>query len=275
MRLYSLFILALLLSNITSSQVREEWFPSGLNIRPFEANMLEPKAGFSDMPGVNRVRLDISTSHDFYKKEDGNTALSFGGDLFTYTRLRSESNFHFPVETIDYMFGINSGYKVTNGRNEYGVRLRLSHISAHLVDGKYDSNLKNWRDGSSPIVYSREFIELMPYYRYRGFRAYIGLTYLFHVTPTDIGKDIYQAGFDYYMTWANTGIFVPYIAYDFKLNKIDTYVGNNIFTAGLKFGNTFGRGLSVAYTYISGRSIHGEYYNSYENYSSIGINLDF
>jgi hypothetical protein len=274
MRFYYLLYIALLFSGLALSQDKEEWFPTGLNIKPFEANMLEPKAGFLFMPWVDRLRLDISTSRDFYKKESGNTSLSFGGDLFTYTRLRSESNFHFPVETIDYMFGLNSGYKVVKRRSEYGIRLRLSHISAHLVDGKYDSKVMSW-SGVTPIVYSREFIELMPYYRFRGIRMYAGFTYLFHVTPTNIGKEIYQLGFDYNMNWIRTGIFVPYVAYDFKLNKIDAYAGNNIFTAGIKFGKVFGNGLSVAYSYFSGRSIQGEYYYMNENYSAIGFNLDF
>ena len=274
MRSFSLLFLMLILSCITMGQVKEEWFPSELNIKPFEANMLEPKAGFSFM-SENRLRLDISNSQDFYKKENGNATLSFGGDLFTFTRLRSESDFHFPVEAIDYLFGFNGGYKVVNEADEYGFRLRLSHISAHFVDGKYDSKIQNWNDGDSPRVYSREFIELFPFYKYKGLRTYIGLTYLFHVTPKNIGKEIYQLGFDYYMNWINTGIFVPYIAYDFKLNKIDTFVGNNIFTAGIKFGKAFGKGISVAYSYFSGLSVQGEYYDRKESYSAIGINLDF
>ena len=274
MRSCVLLFITLLLPCSTMAQVKEEWFPSGLNIKPFEANMLEPKAGFSFM-SENKLRLDISTSQDFYKKEDGNSALSFGGDFFTFTRLRSESNLHFPVETIDYLFGFNCGYKIINQVDEYGFRLRLSHISAHFVDGKYDSQIQNWSDGDSPRVYSREFIELFPFYKYKGFRTYVGLTYLFHVTPKNIGKGIYQLGFDYYMNWINTGIFIPYIAYDFKLNKIDTFVSNNIFTAGIKFGKAFGKGISVAYSYYSGLSVQGEYYDRMENYSAIGINLDF
>ena len=274
MRSISLLFLTLILSCITMAQVKEEWFPSGLNIKPFEANMLEPKAGFSVMSD-HRLRLDISTSQDFYKKESVNTAFSFGGDLFTYTRLRSENDFKFPVEAIDYLFGFNAGYKVLVKNDEYGFRLRLSHISAHFVDGKYDSKIQNWSNGDSPRVYSREFIEFIPYSRYKGFRIYGGITYLFHVTPKNIGKEIYQLGFDYYMNWLNTGIFVPYIAYDFKLNKIDSFIGNNIFTGGLKFGNAFGKGISLSYSYFAGMSVQGEYFDRKETYSAIGINLDF
>jgi Protein of unknown function (DUF1207) len=272
MRYISLLVLTFL-SSIAIAQIKEEWFPSGLNIKPFVANMLEPKAGFDVMSG-NKLRLDISTSQDFYLKETENTALSFGGDLFTYTRLRSEKDFKFPVEAIDYLFGFNTGYKVIGKNDEYGFRLRLSHISAHFVDGKYNSQIQSWSNGDSPRVYSREYFEFMPYSSYKGFRIYGGITYLFHVTPKNIGKEIYQLGFDYYINPLNTGIFVPYIAYDFKLNKINAFEGNNIFTAGIKFGKTFGKGISLAYSYFSGRSIQGEYYDKNESYSAIGINLD-
>jgi len=274
MRTFFLLFLMSILSGITVAQVKEEWFPSGLNIKPFEANMLEPKAGFSLMSD-NKVRLDISTSQDFYKSENNNSAFSFGGDLFTFTRLRSESGFKFPVEAIDYLFGFNTGYKVFHQDDEYGYRLRLSHISAHFVDGKYDSKTQSWSNGDSSRVYSREFLEFITYSRYKGCRIYGGLTYLFHVAPKNIGKGIYQLGFDYYMNWMYSGIFVPYIAYDFKLSKVNTYVGNNIFTAGIKFGKAFGKGISVAYSYFSGLSVQGEYYDRRESYSAIGINLGF
>ena len=267
-------IISLILLNTASAQVKEEWFPSGLTIKPFEANFLEPKQGFSFMQGESKLRLDISTSEDIFRKEDGNSTFSFGGDLFTFTRLRAENDFHFPVEAIDYLFGFNGGYKITNENDEYGFRLRFSHISAHLVDGDFDNTIMNWRAGDQSRVYSREFLELMPYYKYKDLRTYVGLTYLVHVIPNTIGRGIYQAGFEYYMNWIKSPIFVPYVAYDFKLDKIGSYTGNNIFTAGIKLGKPFEKGFTLAYSYFSGKSVQGEYYDRNESYSTLGFNLD-
>lgn len=304
------------------------WFPDKLNIQPFTANFLEPKLGFAFHNGTDNVRLDISNSRDiyydyeltissgidphyFYENETVkfekyfNKHFSVGADLFTYTRLRREDEFHFPVETIDYLFGLNAGYKVVAreilptriskmyvrgaGTNdsidvieprqgkifyEYGIRFRLSHISAHLVDGKYDNNIRNWRDGDIQRVYSREFIELFPYFKIHDLRVYAGLTYLIHVTPKGLGKDIYQIGFDYFAEDAISNLISPYIAYDFKLNHINKYTGNNILTAGIKFGNGRGSGCSLQYSYISGKSIHGEYFDKNESYSTLGFNID-
>lgn len=315
------------------------WFPEDLNIQPFTANFLEPKLGFAFHNGSDNLRLDISNSRDIYRwydltnsrgidriYENGiyksdipidsneylNKEFSIGADLFTYTRLRREDEFHFPVETIDYLFGLNAGYKVIvreilpsrfykipvnhdsmevagscQGKiyYEYGIRFRLSHISAHLVDGKYDYKIDNWRDGDKPRVFSKEFIELFPYFKIHDLRVYAGLTYLFHVTPKEIGKDAYQIGFDYFIG-GEGNIFYPFlpfdikpfVAYDFKLNHIDKYSGNNIITIGIKFtswtGNARGSGCSLQYSYMSGKSIHGEYFDRNENYSTIGFNID-
>ena len=223
----------------------------------------------------NRLRLDIGTSKDIYKMNSENETISFGADVFTFTRLRSQNGFKFPVETVDYLFGINAGYKTVNGNDEYGLRFRFSHISAHLVDGRYDNNRNEWLDGRKPITFSKEFLEFFPYYRLQGFRVYAGLTYIIHILPGTINKGIYQLGFDYFILPLSLESVTPFVAYDFKLNGVnDVYSGNNIAKIGVKFGDPFASGFSILFSYISGRSIHGELYNINENYANIGFNLD-
>lgn len=257
------------------AQTKVELFPDDLLIQPYTANMLEPKLGFLFQIGDNELRLDIGNSIDVARIDFSESeSLSFGADLFTYTLLRGETDFHFPVDAVDYLFGLNAGYKNTKGDIQYGGRLRLSHISAHFVDGHFDSNKQQWRDGQVPRVYSREFFELMPYVKWDQFRVYVGLTYLIHVTPTEIGKDIYQIGFDYFWEDIITEYLTPFIAYDFKLENIESYTGNNSISAGIKFGKPDGKGLSLYFNYYSGKSIHGEYYDFNKEYSAIGINLD-
>lgn len=274
MRLILIIFFIINFSSNIFSQCSEIWFPSELNIQPFTANFIEPKAGFSYLLGEKEIRLDIGTTSDIYHFKNNNKIFSFGADLFTYTRLRGESEFHFPVDAIDYLFGINAGYKIIDHKNEYGFRFRLSHISAHFVDGHFDNSIKDWRDGKFPRVYSREFIELFPFYRINDFRVYLGLTFLFHTTHKNVGKGIYQAGFDYYITNFSNKIFTPFIAYDFKLNNIDKFFGNNIFCAGIKFGNFKEKGFSIIFSYFSGKSIHGQYFDENENYTTFGFNMD-
>jgi hypothetical protein len=272
MNIFFVFALILLLNSNLSSQTGE-WFPTELNIQPFTANFLEPKAGFAYHLGKSQLRLDIGTSSDIYRNHSDQKIFSFGADLFTYTRLRGEKEFHFPVETIDYLFGINAGYKITNSAAEYGVRFRLSHISAHLVDGQFDTGTQDWRNGRKPQVFSKEFIEIFPYYMFCGLRVYGGFTYLLHVSPGKIGKDIYQLGLDYYLI-NFCRYFTPFAAYDFKISKIEKYSGSSIVSAGIKFGNYDAKGVSILFSYFSGKSIHGEYFDISESYSTLGLNMD-
>ncbi len=268
-------LILLIFSSVSFAQVDTEFFPSELNIQPFTANFLEPKAGFLISTDNNKLRLDISSSRDLIHWKDKNSVISIGADVFTFTRLRSSEDFKFPVETIDYLFGLNAGYKIHFAKEkEIGLRFRLSHISTHLVDGQYDAQNQKWREGREPFVFSKEFIELFPYYRFNTFRVYSGFTYIFHIVPGDIKKFNLQLGFDYFATQFGNDFITPFLAYDFKFAGDTKYIGNNIISAGLKFGKWNQRGFSLYYTYISGKSIHGEYYDVYENYSSIGFNFE-
>jgi hypothetical protein len=257
------------------AQTTSEWFPADLNIQPFVAHFLEPKTGFQYLFEPEKVRIDIGASQDIIHWTDENNFYSLGADFFTYTRARSEADFKFPVETIDYLFGISGGYKHKSENNEWGARLRFSHISAHLVDGYYDSETQNWLNDYQPFVYSKEFFELIGYYKLYSVRVYGSLTYNVHIVPTDINKGIYGAGFDYYAVQLNIPAFTPYIGYDFEICGIgDSYFGNNIVKAGIKFGQPESRGFSIFTSYYSGKSVHGEFYDINENYFTIGINLD-
>ncbi len=271
-----IYLISVLIFFTTSifAQTKKEWFPAGLNIQPFTANLLEARDGASYLLNQKKLSLDIGTSADIYRINYGNSVLSFGGDLFTFTRLRSENDFRFPVETIDYFFGVNSGYKIIDGIRQYGFRFRLSHISAHLVDGRYNASSNTWLANLKPFIYSREFVELFPFYKINSFRVYAGLTYLFHVIPKNIGRGIYQVGFDYYLPSFISKKISPFIADDFKLSSINKYFGNNIICAGIKFGKYDSRGFSIRLSYYSGKSIHGELFLLTENYATVGISLD-
>jgi hypothetical protein len=223
---------------------------------------------------VDKVRLDIGSSTDIVHISDNEKVISVGADLFTYTRLRSQSDFKFPVETVDYLFGLNAGYKIIDGNRTYGFRFRLSHISAHLVDGQFSESLKQWRDERKPFVFSKEFVEFFPFYSWERIRVYAGVSYLFHVIPEEIGKGIYQLGFDYYPRLLNSEKTNPFVAYDFKISKLEKYAANHIISGGIKFGDYDSKGFSIIASYYAGKSIHGELFDITENYGSIGFNID-
>lgn len=268
-------IVLLFLINIAIYPQVIDLFPGNLNIQPFAANTLEPKIGFLFQLSNNELRLDIGNSIDIIQYKTGdNSTWSFGADFFTFTLLRGEKNFHFPVDAVDYFFGINGSYKKIENNFEYGARLRISHISAHFVDGHFDGSNGQWRDGLNPRVYSREFIEIIPFVKFNSFRVHCGFAYLFHVTPNTLGKDSYQFGFDYFGKEFPSDNFTPFVAYDFKLVNMDKYSANHSFVTGIKFGKPEGRGISIYFNYYSGKSIHGQYFDFNKTYSAIGINMD-
>lgn len=270
-----IFVLLFVLINLhTYAQNKLELFPGGLNIQPFTANTLEPKLGFISELTNNELHLNIGNSVDILRLKDDNKTYSFGADLFTYTLLRREKNFVFPVDAVDYLFGFNFGYKITAQNYSYGLRFRLSHISAHFVDGNFDRSTQQWRGGLEPFVFSREFVELLSFYSYENLRVYAGGTYLFHVIPSGIGRDNYQIGFDYFLKNIFGDELSPFIGYDFKIVRIGEYSGVNSFSVGMKLGKAGGRGLSLYFNYFSGKDYHGEYYNFNREYSALGFNLD-
>jgi len=273
-------LLLFILINIVSAQDKCEYFPDKLNIQPFTANILEPKLGFVFKTAKNELRMDIGNSVEIlHYKDNDSSVFSVGADMFTYSLLRKETDFHFPVDAIDYLFGFNGGYKVNNGNKEYGVRLRLSHISTHMVDGHLD-NYKDttkplkWHEGIPAKVYSREFLEIFPYYRYDDIRVYAGYTYIYHIDPTYLGKNNFQLGFDYFLRNVLGDKITPFIGYDLKFVKINKMTGNNSIAAGIKFGNALGKGFSLVYNYYAGYSFHGQYYKYKEIYRAFGFNLD-
>ncbi|MEE9430899.1 MAG: DUF1207 domain-containing protein [Melioribacteraceae bacterium] len=270
-----LFFLLLLIQSISFAQTNLEIFPSNLLIKPFTANTLKPKLGSEFQLGKNELVLNIGGSSEIihFNRKD-NSTFSIGAEMFTFTRLRGETNFHFPVDAIDYLFGFTFGYKKKCLINEFGARLRVSHISAHFVDGHFDPGKNEWKDGRNPKVYSREFFELMPFYKINNLRMYLGLTYIFSIDPTDIGQDQYQIGFDYFATNLLSENLTPYIAYDFRLVNIYSYSGNNNIEAGIKYGYADGKGMSLYLKYFSGYNIHGEYFDVKEKYLTVGINFD-
>lgn len=274
-----ILLIILIYSVEVESQTNVVLFPSALNVQPFTANIIEPMAGFSFHLGKEELKLDIGKTQDIFHYEFDNHNISVGADFFTYSKLHATKEFHFPVDAIDYLFGINGGYKsIINNSDfisEYGFRFRLSHISAHLVDGRFDNKIAYWQDSLKPEVYSREFIELFPYLMIKQFRVYTGFTYLLHTSPQGIGKDSYQLGFDYYLTDIVSPNITPFLGYDFKLTNIFYYAGNNSIVAGIKFGNKRGKGISLRYHFYSGYSFYGQFFTNKVTFSSIGLNFEF
>jgi hypothetical protein len=252
------------------------WLPSGITFRPVVASVYEPRVGFTYFGDDGFIRLDVGSGIDLVGRNTAGGEIAFGAEFFIWTLLESWENFHFPVIASDYFFGANFSYaKKVAGDGLISARLRLTHISAHFVDGHFNKDEGIWRDGQDPRVYSREFIELLGSYQINRtivVRIYGGISYIFSITPDWLGRIALQTGSEVFLPTGNPRI-TPYAAYDLRLAEIETWRATHSIQVGIKLGHTFGRGIDLFGSYFSGMSVHGELFDQSVSYWGGGFNV--
>ncbi len=238
-----------------------------LLFKPLTANVFEPRIGSFYQFSDEKLRLDIGTSIDLFDFNIEQNKFSVGADFFTYTRLRSEGNFKFPVETTDFFFGVNLNW--LSDKNLSG-RLRIAHISSHLSDGYAKDSIFF----KPPYVFSREFVNLIVAYQFDDIRPYVGINCVFSTQPKDVSTFNPELGFDYEKRLCNLLSLV--CGYDFKLIGIDEqYKPMNSAQMGLKLHTSEKVGLLVSLYYYDGRSFHGLFYKDMDSYIGLGFQVVF
>lgn len=267
-----------------------------------------PRIGGSYESAAEKVRLEIGGRVPLYRdlrSQFGHCALheedepqqrstqipqsEFGADFFTWSRLRSDPNFKFPVEAIDYYFGFYGGIVVGPITADANLlaNLRLAHISAHLVDGEGSFGTQGFR----PFVYSREFLdvslglhsgfdmvvendpEFRRYSTLGNLRANIGARWLFHTIPDTIGT------VRPYITVDGAYQFDPDLpvtvrgGYEVGVNSEHETVLEHSLKFGVKFAEVDDNGITLEGAYYHGRSPYGQYFWEMEEYLSLGFSI--
>lgn len=255
-----------------------DWYKNESNFRPLIANPYEARMGFMGQPSEDKLRMDIGATFDLFKIGQNGT---FGVDMMTFTRLRSEGRFKFPVETTDYFFGINSAFLLENSplfgdlfNGVEEVRIRLAHISSHLIDGYTTEN----EFITPPFVYSREFLEVI--YKINSFskencqliNPYFGINYIFSKIPRNIESFELISGIEY-RKGLTDNISIE-AGYNFTLKGLDdTYYGVNSGQAGILYNFTKNRAIFVGVYLYDGLSMHGMFFNQKDSYIGIGTQI--
>ena len=284
-RIMFMLTLALLIS-IKNASAETPLNPVTKNIfQPLLADPLEPRVAVMPWLGKRSLQLDIGLSADLYQNDSKKFAA--GVDFATYSLLRRSENFKFPVDAVDYLFGINASWKKMLNNDvlpfdEFSARARISHISAHFEDGHYNADADQWLRqpewlGTIPFTYSREFVNLVLALSSPGRRIYTGYQYLYHTLPDGINPHSFQAGAEL-ATPCNT-----YLAADFKLlpiwqpslNETKGHRGTWNLQAGVRLNNLGLEKVRLACNYYSGLSRQGMYFYHPENYTTAGIIIDF
>jgi hypothetical protein len=250
---------------------------------PLLADPQEPQIAIMPWLGKSFLNLNIGTTADLYQSNSKNFAV--GVDFGTWSLLHRSDNFKFPVDAIDYLFGINTSWKekISNDKlpfDEFSGRVRLSHISAHFEDGHYEPDGSGWihepGSPSIPFTYSREFLDLVLALSAPGHRVYAGYQYIYHTLPGGINPNSLHAGAEL-STPGNT-----YLAADLKLLPIwqsslqetKGYRGTWNLQAGMRLNSIGLEKVRVACNYFSGLSTHGMYFYRPESYTTLGFIMD-
>jgi hypothetical protein len=247
--------------------------PSMANDTPFRAplaNPLEARVGSMVQFGAEALRLDIGASIDLDELVRDSTTgwLRVGTDVMTFTRLNSVGNFKFPVETTDFFFGFNATWSAP--QSPLHARLRIAHISSHLVDGYADTAGVFSR--RRPFVYSREFAELLAGWTIGYVRPYAGLTYVWARQPRSAEPLIPQAGID--VRLPITKALELRGGYDWKLIGINgAFQPAHAAQLGVFVEMWNGRGILVSAYGYDGRSMHGMFFDQRDSYFGLGFQV--
>jgi hypothetical protein len=273
--LIRLIILFIFLPAILFSQEKGLYFFPSLKIfNPVNAAVFESRVGATKFISKDDLKLDIGASADIIGfSSNVNETYSLGADFFTFSSLRAEKNFKFPVDAIDYFFGINFNMirKIDKDFSISG-RIRFSHISAHLQDGHLNKNIL-----ITPFTYSREFIEMNLLtenilQENLQFKNQLGLIFIFHSIPADVSKLTGQYGVE--MRYLINKTFSLYFSDELRYTGLrdKNYFSNNLET-GITLGGLRSRAVNIFFTYYDGRDYRGQYYSDYLNYKGIGFNI--
>ncbi|MBU3742269.1 MAG: hypothetical protein FGM24_08290 [Candidatus Kapabacteria bacterium] len=231
------------------------------------ANPLEARILTMWQVTPDRMRLDIGASPSLLRPD---ARFDVGVDFFTLTRLRSEGNFKFPVETIDYWFGLYGTYVDT--ASPLDLRIRVAHISTHLVDGMANDSGVFGRQ--RPFVYSREFIESLAGWRFGIIRPYAGFTYVWAVQPRRFARIIPQVGVNMRMPLTSNVNLAG--GYDGKLVVIDDIrYAQHAAQIGIEWSTPTAVTNSVNLYRYDGRSLHGMMMEQDDHYWAIGLQMVF
>ena len=263
-----------------------QFLPGGTLLKPLIANPQEPRVGVRKEIGTAQLKLDIGSMVDFVQftaNKSGTVRLRMGADFFTFALTTSAQGLRLQVAAVDGFFGGHIVMRADDGPRSLALRLRLMHLSAHLIDGNFDVATGQWKDGRMPIPFTRDFGELVAAYAFpiwtMPMLVYSGVVYATLVRPGDIKRIASIHGLEIRTDDQFPKVFgrpfAIYGAFNVTLAGVPAYVATNVIEAGVKFGGWDDIGLKFYVNYISGLDLFSQFYNVHRAMWGTGFTIDF
>jgi hypothetical protein len=261
-----------------------EFLPGAALVPSPIAHPQEARVGVRKEAGTSRLRLDIGTSMDIIALSpgEGEITVAAGIDFFTYALTTSSEGLRLQVDAVDGFFGGHISLALPQPSAVYELRLRLLHLSAHMVDGHYDIPRQTWKDNRAPLPFTRDFGELLGAVRTRlagiPCRFYSGFSYATLVRPVSIRRFATLHGLELSSPSLLPRILerdaTVYLACHLTLAGIPRYAGTTSLESGVKFGTMYGRGVRVYASYTAGPDVFSQYYDLRTSVWGIGFTFD-
>lgn len=257
-----------------------EFMPADLNFSPIKTNFSEPRIGLQYFTDDGKLKVDLGMSIDIFHYSIGsNEKFSFGVDFMAYALGSKIKSKQLPIETAEGYFGFNFSYK--NEEKNYRIRLKAIHNSSHLVDGLYDAAINNWGNGSKPISYSKDYIELTFAHSIaiEEFPViYFGaVDYALVINPKDQKRLNGSAGFEIPVRITenffekDTYLFV---AHQLSSRGLEKYLFDNHSMMGIRFGNRESSGVVFYLSYYNGNNFFNQFYKERIERFSFGFFIE-
>ncbi len=261
------------------------FLPGDLLVPPLVASYQEPRVGVRKEIGSSRLKLDIGSTMDLVEytiSTEQSKRLRAGIDFFTYALSTSAQGLRLQIDAVDGFFGGHISYQSGEPDSRFSLRLRILHLSAHFIDGHFDNATGTWKNGLAPIPFTKDFGELIGTYEKDwsivGVMFYSGFSYATLIRPTDIRRFSTIHGVEVHSRdGLGTALGKPYslfVADNFSLVGIPSYIGTNNVELGVKLGEWSGTGVRLYVSYYSGLTVYSQYYNVRDNQWGLGFTFD-
>lgn len=147
------------------------------------------------------------------------------------------------------------------------VRVGVSHTSHHLGDNAFARI-----QGSKPLDYSRDYLQMFLVRSYVHVRFYAGTQYAYNfVIDTPVRKPWWlQAGFDGEVFSFQPG-FKVYAGYDIKFRQESHFASTQRFELGLLWPSDNGRSLRLSLAHQAELDERGQFFSDHVQWNSVGL----